>query len=51
MLLSPSSSFLSVRLENGLLVGGVEVIGTDSTTRTTTLVLAGPFSVAVPKIN
>jgi hypothetical protein len=47
---APTSSFLSLRIESGLLVGGVEFIGKDSTSSLTTT-LAGPFSVAIPKPN
>lgn len=45
--LDPSSSFLSIRLENGLLVGGLSFTGEDSA-KTLTATMAGPFSVPVP---
>jgi hypothetical protein len=45
--LSPSTSFLSIRLENGVLVGGVSFTGANSA-KTIAATMAGPFSVAVP---
>jgi hypothetical protein len=48
--LTPSSSFLSIRVEKGVLVGGVEFRGSDST-MTDMATMAGPFSVAVPTLN
>jgi hypothetical protein len=48
--LQASSSFLSIRLENGVLVGGIEYKGVDST-GAVTATMAGPFSVAVPTPN
>lgn len=45
--LQPSFSFLSVRIEGGQLVGGVEYTGTDQT-KAMGATLAGPFSVAIP---
>jgi hypothetical protein len=48
--LLPASSFLSIRMQNGVLAGGVEFTGSDSM-NTVAATMAGPFSVAVPTAN